>query len=261
MTYLDLYKKIQECFPPPQETPKILYKYLTIQAATAVVKNLSLRFTPPDEFDDIFELEDPGLIDDDNIEEDKKKRFMSSVKYNCECFQLFKALKENVGICCFSDAFDINIMWSLYAQKHKGVVIGFHTKFLPPLIPVEYCSKQEETKIFSSIEQSVCHMIFSKTDDWAWQHEYRTIDLLDNLNRGQEENEGMFFKMIPAKAIAEINIGTASNEIYSPVDPEHELFEKEAIENCKHAYVYACVKSLKGRGIIERTLLSSPSMQ
>ena len=62
MTYLDLYKKIQECFPPPQETPKILYKYLTIQAATAVVKNLSLRFTPPDEFDDIFELEDPGEI-------------------------------------------------------------------------------------------------------------------------------------------------------------------------------------------------------
>lgn len=259
MTYLDLYNKLQKCFPPQQETPVIIYKYLTIQAATAVVKNHSLRFTPPDEFDDIFELEDPGLIDDSNTEEDPKKRLMSSINYSHECFPVYKALRENVGICCFSDSYDINIMWSLYAQKHKGVVIGFYTEFLPPLIPVEYCSKQEEIKLFSSIEQGACHMIFSKTDDWAWQHEYRTIDLLDNLNMGHGVNEGMFFRMIPPEAIAEINIGTASNERYSPVDPEHEAFEKVSIENCKCAYVYACMKSLQGRGIIERTLISSPS--
>ena len=234
---------------------------MTVEAATKVIKGQSLRYTPPEEFDDIFELTNPGLIENSdtvNSLSSKKERIramISGVKFNHEAYLQLRELKKQIGVCCFSDSFDINIMWSLYAQKHKGVVLGIRSNCLLPIMPVTYFSPENETEKFSSILEAARYMVFTKTHDWEWQREYRTIELLNNMEKVETKEGSIYLKSIPYEAIEEIYVGTASNEVYSTVDHEHLLFEKEAEEHCVYADIYACMKSLTERGKIDRTLI------
>lgn len=86
---------------------------------------------------------------------------------------------ENLGIICFSSKNDEMLMWSHYADQHKGYVLEFeideeHANFLT--------KKNMLLKVSYEIRHSVPHSFFGgskapgyKHPDWRYESEYRYI--------------------------------------------------------------------------------------
>ena len=36
--------------------------------------------------------------------------------------------KQDIGICCFSDTYDSELMWTHYARNYTGICVGYRTK-------------------------------------------------------------------------------------------------------------------------------------
>lgn len=84
---------------------------------------------------------------------------------------------------CFSETYKQVLMWSHYAQKHKGVCLGFNVK------PIQHISSSEDFFVhgvnypnqvvpvdyFSDIAQVVKHWVFTKAPCWAYEKEVRAV--------------------------------------------------------------------------------------
>ena len=241
--YIPLYNSMVEEISHA-DCPEILYKYMSLDAAIAAVEGLTLCYTPPKDFDDIFELFKIGTV---SHEDGKTVNPISAFMRAIQESDVLTKLSESIGVSCFSDKSTINTMWSLYADHHKGIVIGYKSEYLFPLSAVRYVSTEEEEEDFSSNVQNAQYMIFTKTNDWAWQREYRSIERLDNLKKSGQKH----IKILPKDAIAEIYIGAMLNEVYNP--PNEKVFDfNDAISrNCKNVSIFACMKHLTERGRID----------
>lgn len=111
--------------------------------------------------------------------------------------------RSSVGICCFSDDWNIPVMWSHYAREHTGVCLRyeFDHKFFVDRYPiptkrgepgllgiaaVTYCDNAfshwlEHGELlsgndgFSPIMTSIQHLFSSKSEGWAVEREARLV--------------------------------------------------------------------------------------
>ena len=89
----------------PKSVPPILYKYCSPERAD-IIERKRIRFTVPRKLNDPFEMIvqtndlDPGIL---------------------------KATFEEAAILCMSEDWDTILMWSHYADSHKGFVLGLDT--------------------------------------------------------------------------------------------------------------------------------------
>lgn len=91
-----------------------------------------------------------------------------------------KHASENLGVSCFSESKDIILMWSHYADHHKGMCIEFDTKEqpFPSLCKVEYeIEFPEVNPIFAIREDFNIYMKFfiTKYIEWNYEREWRLI--------------------------------------------------------------------------------------
>lgn len=104
--------------------------------------------------------------------------------------QLIRAL-QNTYTTCFSSKPDEFLMWSHYADSHKGIVIGFSTDF-PPFsnnkpAKVKYLSSLSALKsdiiIKGNAEEYVKTTLLRKHKRWEYENEYRFLfDVKKNEN-------------------------------------------------------------------------------
>ena len=98
------------------------------------------------------------------------------------------------GIACFSSRKDSILMWSHYAEFHKGVVIGYKTKQLPELTPVRYSNKRYSVPIYQDKEPEWAkHLLATKFSDWAYEREWRC---LVSANRLKTSDNGSFLVLV-----------------------------------------------------------------
>lgn len=122
-----------------------VYLYATLENAAAIIDGGCLKYGTADRFNDPFELSN-DLLDtratreqirsfvNRNLDHKPRRDRQSLIKDLCKNpGKLGKAyaesvehMKKQIGICCFSALFDHPLMWSHYADKHKGVCLGFH---------------------------------------------------------------------------------------------------------------------------------------
>ncbi|MFH1800156.1 MAG: DUF2971 domain-containing protein [Candidatus Omnitrophota bacterium] len=127
------------------------------------------------------------------------------------------------------------VMWAHYAEKHKGVVIGFdfktffklHEKQIGIVMePVKY--SKERAKIDVSIDQmteewwkAMEYALLNKSSDWQYEQEYRTIFLDDMLKQWCElglaclkeyKGKSTFFLRFYPMAIREVIFGLFTEE-------------------------------------------------
>lgn len=101
---------------------------------------------------------------------------------------LLKDIKKNMRITCFSEKNDSILMWSHYADNHRGLCVEYDFKgseYRNPLkqflYPVIY-----ETKVFDATKSflpcSRCtdlfrHAAITKYQDWSYENEWRYVDV------------------------------------------------------------------------------------
>ncbi len=131
-----------------------------------------------------------------------------------------KLISENYGILCLSESYNNILMWSHYADKHQGIVIGLKTeKFTGlkkvkyedqrPLIPL-HCMTYDTTP--SEYEQAILQVLTTKSNDWKYESEWRIFDKLSNLSYIKIKDKEMYLrKPIDASIFDEIYFGAKTS--------------------------------------------------
>ena len=135
---------------------------------------------------------------------------------------VFQCAEIDLGICCFSCVKDNVLMWSHYADLHKGFVVGFDFNETIEALEttfgwVQYVNQNKE--LIKHLEKFYM-MPFVKHESWYYENEIRFIK--EGKNQINKEYE------IPIKAIKEIILGVKMSELdkqslylYSQIELPH----------------------------------------
>lgn len=172
--------------------PRYLYKYRSIKSAVEFLKNNSIYFSNYKEFNDPFESACKKRLDyTPNEYFDAFQRmgsdFFSSALKAEEIRQgyvngkdLLKQSTDEIlngfAYFCMAEDPDNILMWSHYADSHKGCCFKFdllqdlETFFVT--VPVDYKS---EYPVFDTLSGNPVNIIKQKSPDWIYENEHRTI--------------------------------------------------------------------------------------
>lgn len=109
-----------------------------------------------------------------------------------------KSLAHLYNITCFSKKNDNNLMWSHYADNHKGICIEYSNELIEYLNKnekflasktVDYSKNPPLLDTFESKENQVIKIFFNKQSEWSYEKEFRIILY--------GENQSEFIKIRP----------------------------------------------------------------
>lgn len=108
---------------------------------------------------------------------------------------LIKIADEFYRVCSFSEIMDSKLMWSHYADQHKGFCIGYNFKEIDDdlrelMVPIIYCDNLlDSTKsIFGTTNNSlIMNGISRKSVDWNYEREWRILITPKNKEKCQPQ--------------------------------------------------------------------------
>jgi hypothetical protein len=129
-----------------------------------------------------------GSVEEKNEIENHVERFMEKkhLSNKDELFQFeendIKKLNE-FGIFSVSTIPNNLLMWSHYANSHKGICIGFNAKKLYDICnfsmlgPVTYFDKYPNMSLLRDNEDLLYNQLYNKSLDWYYEKEFRYIKI------------------------------------------------------------------------------------
>lgn len=101
---------------------------------------------------------------------------------------------SNEGLLCFSRSWKNPLLWSHYAEKHKGIGLGFD---VPDdlLVPVNYIQGMQKLNVLSkqtsqqAIDNFLHRLRYTKFKAWEYEEELRLFVSLSGL----EDQSGVYF--------------------------------------------------------------------
>ncbi|MBN2396349.1 MAG: DUF2971 domain-containing protein [Candidatus Atribacteria bacterium] len=124
-------------------------------------------------------------------------------------------IERNFGVLSLTTQKNNFLMWSHYAESHKGICIGFDTEILSNTIGgvLGAAIYQRELPKFSMIQETMefmAKLLFTKSDVWIYEDEYR----ITKFNAARKTYK------LPKNAIKEVILGmsmphTLKNELIS----------------------------------------------
>ncbi|WP_170299157.1 DUF2971 domain-containing protein [Larkinella terrae] len=129
-------------------------------------------------YDRVSEFENLGPKEE-FVKSTPKKGFYTFVK------NLFTGLRKNCGVCCFTSDPDNALMWSHYTESHKGIALGFN---IMPVMqggqffiqPVDYLDQIIAQSYFTGNEETLRHLILTKSSIWSYEKEWRVFQYYQN---------------------------------------------------------------------------------
>ena len=119
---------------------------------------------------------------------------------------------KKFGVVCFSRRWSNPVLWSHYAEKHRGICLGFD---MPDSLPLEmsYTAKRLPTDVTEALTDEtrgmeiVQTLLTTKFEGWRYEDEVRAVVNL-NLKSPDPEN-GLFFANFDTDLVLkEIILGT-----------------------------------------------------
>jgi hypothetical protein len=168
------------------EQPKLVGKYIGLSNVRFVyeilVKN-RLYFSDPAQFNDPFEMTPAVLPRKIFKSVSKAKKRVSEDVLNQIYQDTMKKFRDDqskmiskFGVACLSESLDDIVMWSHYADQHKGICILFDTKFkfFNGLRRVTYVPKRLASPIKTKRNPDrLMQLMTTKLDLWSYEKEWR----------------------------------------------------------------------------------------
>lgn len=134
------------------------------------------------------------------------KQMQNPKKLNTVIQQSVNGTLADLRICSFTTIKENLLFWSHYADSHKGICIEFDATRLPFLgaFKVRYTHNYPEAEFPPSCFENTFVPALTKSVDWAYENEYRTI--LVPYAKNQPPNDGRSF-LLERKAIKNIYLG------------------------------------------------------
>ncbi|WP_421341944.1 DUF2971 domain-containing protein [Aeromonas veronii] len=193
-----------------------VYKYLKFDdGAKCILKDGTLKFTSPANFNDPFDCRstfnnelalqfyykkylDRFLDDHRHLSPAKRlleiKKFKESIKNKIKNGVLSEHLLSGIGVCCFTTDPESVLMWSHYADHHRGFVIEFdvidvlskpteeiankvdNPEFNLFMFEVAYSDNMPIRTFINESPRDIIYQNFlTKASGWKYENEYRCI--------------------------------------------------------------------------------------
>lgn len=239
--------------------PTSFFKFVSFERKD-ILENGQVRFAPIGEFNDPFELEPVitpisreyieffiGLSEEEQqkIEfSEEDSRYSSEREWQVDEYEkIYKDKIKKYGVLSLSSNADINpfltvcvpekkdprtniLMWSHYANSHKGFIIEFDSDFISgiEIEKVEY-SNYRDFLTFEDIDDYDFHKVFyKKSEEWKYEQEYRAVLPLSEASEVKNDKYHLF--RFNKKNVKSITFGCAMVE-----DNKQEIID--LIENDK----------------------------
>ena len=226
----------QRFFDEFSQPPEVLYKYIParrLDDALPDEKPCSFRATPPNELNDINEINyNPIFVDDEKNREKINQEYASTLTelfptspisvddvetnhkkhprgYGAEltCDQLSK----RYGVTSFSTRNNDVKMWSHYAEDCRGVVIGYSVDlWVRHLIGTSIIRQVKYVKDLPIIigprvvnQENTYAFMSSKGADWEYEQEWR---LITELSKTQQSGNDIAVITVPQESVSSIRI-------------------------------------------------------
>ncbi len=188
--------------------PEVLYKYRSLAGdeqrdrIKQTFAKSSVYFSSPDQFNDPFDCKvelllngteeewkqylsqrlqerRPGLSPADRLTE--MNRIIRSGSYNKLDPSISTRAAKVAGVYCLSAVNADILMWSHYADAHRGICLGFRAGardyFFRRSQEVKYFESYPSTRIFDPDEKRMETALLAKSAHWSYEKEYRIIEL------------------------------------------------------------------------------------
>lgn len=264
----------------------VLYKYFSPERR-GLLDELLLRFTPPGLFNDPFDSLPAFSEFDQSLVQEKvdkvsldlafnialegcsdeqrlaklgsiprantilKKRYQSNLAGLDDIFISLhrKRVNSDIGVLCLCKNPKSIVMWSHYADDHKGFVVGFESQDgffshnpkdpvdIGVLTEVNYTRERPFIDIRTIKEGTEFpDILFTKNEDWRYEQEWRIIRFLKDAD--EIRNKAVHLFRIPPTAIREIIFGYKSDSAVTGA------LEKSLGKNAKLNHIKVSVAKL-----------------
>ena len=106
-------------------------------------------------------------------------KIMSSGRYKT-AFEAYSSdhIVDSIGTLCLSGNATNILMWAHYADAHKGVCLRFkpQSRFFLRAQKINYSEPYPTTRIFDDHLARMNAIILTKSDDWAYEEEWRVLE-------------------------------------------------------------------------------------
>lgn len=143
---------------------QIYYHFLSSENAIDDLKNKWIKVSTLGTLNDPFEMMPY-----------RRYKFKERQPYN----KVFRAISKKWGLLCFSQDWNEPILWSHYADKHKGIAIGFET-LQDTVLKVDYNPDPIRKQIGLTSDSRTNEKLFLdlakvKYKKWEYENEYRIL--------------------------------------------------------------------------------------
>lgn len=192
----------------------ILFKYLDVNGAKAMLNNSNLQFTNATKLNDPFDCH-PELIDFSKIPPERAKKWGRENTILLDAHP-YRRNQEEAWICCLSKIRDSILMWTFYAKNHTGVCIGLDIEKVKPHInymlgtmvfndcrDVKYRDIIKKPNFYINTEDFFTYQLMTKAKEWEYEQEVRMfifepVPWIMALTRKPEKNEVIDWKEVRA---------------------------------------------------------------
>ena len=210
----------------------ILYKYISAERID-ILENSSIRFTQ------YFNQNDPYECSFALLPLEREKEQAIEDDYAAEKAELevqFRKRYFQFGMLCLTKNPKNILMWSHYADNHRGMVLGFdtnHTFFnseevirdfhnqLEDKIPIQGFGTVKAIEYLKSRKQvaygdeySLYDILFTKSHHWEYEKEYRILKNIFNVTPAREFDSGekIYLLEFPKECLKEVIFGLNVDE-------------------------------------------------
>lgn len=229
--------------------PPVLYKYLDSNGADKAFSakgTVSVKFTPPNQFNDPFDCSPGGFK---HMPESELRKSIVECMYNHERefrdkFQheglvfeeivrgylsgllaidnvetaranasgnLFQAdFSKGVAILSLSEKNRNLLMWSHYAEQHRGIVLGIKSRAFSRFSTLFVRYSKQRPKMGPGLTDDEDQLKYTtKSPDWEYEAEWRVVAMKLHLCRLDDNggDDGIFLHEIPPEEIDSVILG------------------------------------------------------
>jgi hypothetical protein len=202
-----------------------VYHFLCAMWALDDIRKKRIKISVIDQLNDPFELW---------CVEQRDKRLRQALRG-------FKAeMVERFGMICFSKHWRNPLLWSHYADKHRGICLGFDVDDRG-LKPVAYANERPSLRVPPTME-SINELLFTKFRDWSYEEELRNWFRLD-----EREGERYFYPFDTLVRLREVIVGPLCGLSKAVIEKSLEEYSGVSVLKARLAFkTFRVVKNQKG---------------
>lgn len=120
--------------------------------------------------------------------------------------------QDTARVACFAESWKTLLMWSHYADSHKGLCVEYDTRLMGNyrefLFPVIYQNElYDATNDYCYYENNLFNFLFFKSEVWNYENEWRIAVMEKQLSANLYDEGSKLYKLIMKNCISAVYIG------------------------------------------------------